>query len=286
MADAQVIDATADEVGTDLVPAPPSAALFKTDDPVEVIEKATRAADALKSVVASRGLIVSIRGKEHPRVEAWQTLGAMLGVFPVPAKDVQRVPWPSPVPDELKELHRRGLAYGFEAFYRAQRPDGSLLGGGEAMCTRSEGRPWKDGDDYALKSMAQTRAISKALSSPLRFVMTLAGYEGTPAEEMPGDARPAATRSTAARVSAAPAQRTERAATAKQRGLINVRASEKGLPPTSLADIIRAAAGQTPGEFDSQDAAKAWVDRNLERLPGRLVDAVLDGIANAAPEAS
>jgi hypothetical protein len=35
--------------------------------------------------------------------------------------------------------------------------------------------------------MAQTRATSKALSGPLRFVMTLAGYEATPADEMPHD---------------------------------------------------------------------------------------------------
>jgi hypothetical protein len=41
--------------------------------------------------------------------------------------------------------------------------------------------------------MAQTRATSKALGSPLRFIVTLAGYEGTPAEEMPSqDAQQAA----------------------------------------------------------------------------------------------
>jgi hypothetical protein len=33
--------------------------------------------------------------------------------------------------------------------------------------------------------MAQTRAVSKALRGPLGFVVTLAGYEATPAEEMP-----------------------------------------------------------------------------------------------------
>jgi hypothetical protein len=35
--------------------------------------------------------------------------------------------------------------------------------------------------------MAQTRATSKALRQPLGFVMTLAGYSATPAEEMPRD---------------------------------------------------------------------------------------------------
>jgi hypothetical protein len=34
--------------------------------------------------------------------------------------------------------------------------------------------------------MAQTRAQSRALGAPLKFVVKLAGYEGTPAEEMDG----------------------------------------------------------------------------------------------------
>jgi hypothetical protein len=33
--------------------------------------------------------------------------------------------------------------------------------------------------------MAQTRAVSKALRAPLGFVMTIAGFEATPQEEMP-----------------------------------------------------------------------------------------------------
>ena len=49
---------------------------------------------------------------------------------------------------------------------------------------------WQDRDDYALRSMAQTRATSKALRQPLGFVITLAGFDPTPAEEMPHDAQP------------------------------------------------------------------------------------------------
>lgn len=39
---------------------------------------------------------------------------------------------------------------------------------------------------FQLRSMAQTRAIAKALSNVLRWVPVLAGYKGTPAEEMSG----------------------------------------------------------------------------------------------------
>lgn len=159
------------------------ASLFRTDDPVEVIEKATAVANALKGVVVSRGLIKNIKGRDHPLVEAWQTLGSMLGVFPV-KEWVRAIPWPNPIPDSLKAQHAKGLAFGYEASFVAQRADGAVVGGGEAACERTEST-WKDRDDYALRSMAQTRATSKCLKAPLGFVMVLAGYESTPAEEMP-----------------------------------------------------------------------------------------------------
>ena len=44
---------------------------------------------------------------------------------------------------------------------------------------------WAKADDYAIRSMAQTRATSKALRMPLGFVMELAGFDATPADEIP-----------------------------------------------------------------------------------------------------
>ncbi len=58
-----------------------------------------------------------------------------------------------------------------------------LTGAADAICSRSESK-WQKADDYAVLSMAQTRATSKALRLPLGFVMTLAGFDPTPAEEM------------------------------------------------------------------------------------------------------
>lgn len=158
--EAEVVEVT----GTDLAEAHTAGTLFKTDDPVTVLQEATRTADALAKVLKSRNLTTTIQGKEHVQVEGWQTLGSMLGVTPVCV-------W------------TRSLDNGWEARVEARTLDGRIVGAAEAMCTRSE-RMWKNRDDYALRSMAQTRATSKALASPLRFVITLAGYEGTPAEEM------------------------------------------------------------------------------------------------------
>lgn len=163
-----IIDAEAIEVSTDLVQADAaSPTLFRTDDPVEVLSRATEVADALAPAIEQRKLFANISGKKHITVEGWTTLGAMLGVTAV-------CEW------------TRKLDDGWEARVEARTLDGRVIGAAEAQCTRAE-KMWARRDDYALRSMAQTRATSKALGSVLRFVVTLAGYSGTPAEEVPHD---------------------------------------------------------------------------------------------------
>ncbi len=144
-------------------PMPPPT-LFGTSDPAEVIAKATAVASALKDVLKRQGLISNIQGKEYPKCEAWTLLGTILGVFPV-------LQW------------TKDLENGYEARVEAKTKDGAVVGAAEAICTRAE-KNWSNRDDFALKSMAQTRATAKALRMPLGFVMTLAGYQATPAEEM------------------------------------------------------------------------------------------------------
>jgi hypothetical protein len=142
------------------------AGLFKTDDPVEVVERATRVADALKDVISKRDLYTMIQGKPHVRVEGWQLVGAMLGVTAVCVETVE-------------------VEGGWKATVEARTADGRVIGSASALCTKNEKRgPWKTADDYARLSMAQTRATSKALKGPLGFVISLAGYQTTPAEEM------------------------------------------------------------------------------------------------------
>ncbi len=150
--------------------APAPVTLFRTDQPKEVIARATDTANALMSVVRKQKLTAKIQGKEYPLVEAWTLCGTMLGVFPV-CVSTGRV-------DD-----------GWEARVEARTLAGQVVGAAEAQCLRSE-RTWQNRDDYALRSMAQTRATSKALRIPLGFVMTLAGLEATPAEEMPFDTPP------------------------------------------------------------------------------------------------
>lgn len=161
----EIVDA--EVVGTDVaVVEQPSANLFRTDDPAEVVVRATKVADALKGVLKSQGMIHNIQGKEHVAVEGWTTLGSMLGVTAV-------------------VTHTEPVDGGFKATVEARTLDGRVIGAADAICTKHERRgPWRSADDYARLSMAQTRATSKALKGPLGFVVRLAGFEATPAEEM------------------------------------------------------------------------------------------------------
>lgn len=154
---------------------PRTPTLFGTSDPAGVVVAATAAAQPLAEVVRKQGLASKISGREHVRVEGWTLLGSMLGVFPV-------------------TVWTRKLEDGWEARVEARTRDGAVVGAAEAECLRSESN-WSDRDSYALRSMAQTRATSKALRQPLGFVMALGGFDATPAEEMPAEKpkRPAAT---------------------------------------------------------------------------------------------
>jgi hypothetical protein len=165
-------------MSTSLVPMPvrpEQVALFGSTEPKAIIVRATEIATHLRAVITKQGLVSRIQGKEYPRVEAWTLLGTLLGVFPV-------LQW-------TKEI-----AGGYEARVEARTLSGAIVGAAEAICLREEGN-WADRPAFALKSMAQTRASAKALRIPLGFVMSLSGFEATPAEEMgeetPQRAKPA-----------------------------------------------------------------------------------------------
>lgn len=167
MSDPQTVEAPVEEIGTEVVPASPPT-LWRTEDPAEILQRAKATAEALAPVIREAGLVSNISGKDYLNVEAWQTLGQQVGVTPV-----------------VTETKRLTNPDGWEARCEARTLDGRTIGAADSMCLRSEER-WKDSEDFELRSMAQTRAMSRALASVLRFIPTLAGFSGTPAEEMSG----------------------------------------------------------------------------------------------------
>jgi hypothetical protein len=175
---------------------PSAVNLFGAKTPVQVIESATQVANALKDVLRQQGMIQNIQGRDHVRVEGWQTTGAMLGLA---AKVVWARPisdpvtkQPIPVQYEVVEFNRKTQVerrftvdgYDWEARVEVVKGDGTVIAAAEGMCSRKEST-WAKRDDFSLRSMAQTRATSKALRGVLGFIVTMAGYEATPSEEMP-----------------------------------------------------------------------------------------------------
>ncbi len=153
------------------------ATLFGTSDPAEVLAAATATAEALTAILEERHLYAVMgtdkdgNERRHVQIEGWALLGSMTGVF---ASTV----WTKEILDP-----KTGKVLGWEARAEAATLAGQTVGAAEAECRWAE-QNWSDRDSFAIKSMAQTRAQSKSLAMPLRFIVVLAGFAGTPAEEM------------------------------------------------------------------------------------------------------
>lgn len=138
-------------------------------DPRQARDRMVELADVLMELVRSKKLVVNINRGEHLTIEAWTTLGALVGVHAA-------IVW--------TRVNESGD--GIVARAEARTLAGALVGAAESECSRVE-RKWKTAEPYAIRSMASTRAMSRALQAPLRHIAVLAGFEGTSAEEMPVD---------------------------------------------------------------------------------------------------
>ena len=126
------------------------------------------AVDLAKFIKENR-LYQNIQGKEYVNVEGWQYAGSRLGILPV----VEHVVNIS-TEDEIKYQAKVNLLD-----LRSQQ----VVGAGFAICSnREQGKKYYQ--EFAIASMAQTRAIGKAYRNILAWIIRAAGYEPTPAEEM------------------------------------------------------------------------------------------------------
>lgn len=133
------------------------------------LASAKEAAGLLRQFIVDNNLSVTIQGKEYANVDAWEFCGFLFGMTPV-------VAWTNE--------HE----WGFEARVEVMQ-DGRVVLAGEMEC-RNDERHWRNAESYALRSMAQTRATSKAYRLGLSWIMKLAGYQVTPAEEVPAEGFP------------------------------------------------------------------------------------------------
>lgn len=149
----------------------------------EVIERASTIATALKAVIDKQNLFNMISGKRHVRVEGWTTLGTMLNCSPYEVSVVEH-------PCTLCEGGCKHSIFEATVEMRSMA-DGRTIARASMECGSpdeldSHGSPvWADRPRYARRSMAITRATSKACRLAFSWIMTMAGYEATPAEEVP-----------------------------------------------------------------------------------------------------
>lgn len=125
-------------------------------------------ANNLKDLIIQNKLFTSIKGKNYVNVEGWQIAGAFTGVFPI----VEKV-------ENLSE----GNFYKYRAEVTLRDKENNIVGSGMAICTNKEHGKTAF-DEYAVASMAQTRAVGKAFRMKIGWLLKVAGYETTPAEEM------------------------------------------------------------------------------------------------------
>jgi hypothetical protein len=240
-------EVTAEQVHHLTLRPPESAQLAMSRAPEIVLQEAAKAAQALRDVIERKPQKVVINGKQFLQFEDWQTLGRFYGVT-VAARATNYI--------------EQGRVRGYECHAEAIRADGQVISAAQAMCMDDE-QKWRDKPLFQLRSMAQTRAQAKALRNVLAWVVVMAGYAPTPAEEMDSDpqrphnapaASPAAPRSTG-RISDAAitdwCQRMAKAANYEQ-----------------LQDVFRAAYRQA-SEATDQNAQAAYITAK-DRRRGEL----------------
>lgn len=153
---------------------PPPEALTVSRPPDVVLEEARKAAAALADVLSKKRKPVLFNGEQYLEFEDWQTLGRFYGV-------TAKVRATKHVAFGEEEWAVRGFEATADAVLVST---GQVISSAEAMCLSDEPN-WFRKPMFQLRSMAQTRACAKALRNVLAWVVVLAGYKPTPAEEMP-----------------------------------------------------------------------------------------------------
>ena len=135
---------------------------YELSNPDQMIQVAKR----IKDYIVKNGLSVTIAGHDYVMVEGWQFAGNLMNIYPMIASVEEK--------GKDKWLVKVDLVNG-----KTEK----TVGTGYALCSKEEAKK-QSFDEYAILSMAQTRAIGKAFRNRIGWIIKLAGYEPTPAEEM------------------------------------------------------------------------------------------------------
>lgn len=121
----------------------------------------------LKDFIVTQKLYTNIVGKNYVNVEGWQFAGMSMGLVAT-VVSCDRL-------DRAEEIAYKAVV----EVLSGER----VVSRAFTICSNKESKK-KSFDEYAIASMAQTRALGKAYRMLLGPLMKMAGYEGTPSEEM------------------------------------------------------------------------------------------------------
>lgn len=203
--------------------------------PAAALAHKAQVAAAFRRLVSERTLAVTIRGREHIRVEGWTLLAEMEG-YTVGTADVAPVTY--------------GEHHGWQASALMRTADGVVIASASSVCMDDEAR-WRGADSYALCGMAQTRAVGRVVRQALGHVVEMAGYATTPAEEMPTSETPAVETITIGQVHSLVHLADACDLSPAQAGAIVMRvagvAQASDIPMRALAEVERAFLATRPG---------------------------------------
>jgi hypothetical protein len=160
--------------------------ITNTAENVEAYRASTNAASICKDIVVKTA--TSIQGRKYVGVEGWMAIAVAHGCT-ASARDVERVDGGVRAIGEIRRMSDGHVIAEAEGFVGEDEP---TWYGGETEAwdkqTRQKARKvLPKRPDYAIRAMAQTRAISRACRSAFAHVVVMmdAGLATTPAEEVP-----------------------------------------------------------------------------------------------------
>jgi hypothetical protein len=156
--------------------------LVRIESNVEAYRASTEAAALCKEIVARTAS--EIQRRKYVSVEGWQAIARAHGCA-AGARDVERVDGGVRAIGEVRDIHTGALIAVAEGFVGEDEP--TWYGGTQVTKYGTKELPKRA--DYAIRAMAQTRAMSRACRSAFAHVVVMmdAGLQTTPAEEVPAE---------------------------------------------------------------------------------------------------
>lgn len=208
-------------------------------EPQEFLSRVSSIATPLSQIIEDKKLYANIQGRKFVTCEGWTTLASLCGLLPS-IENLEIVKEPNGV------IEAKATAVLIKR--------GEIVARAVAFCRSDEqkfsGKRMQE--KYEVASMAQTRAVSKVCRIALSWIMTMAGYEATPAEEITPE------------MIVEPEQRHEETLTEAQQRMIHALLEKSGIIKEDRKKYVEGVIGRKVE--DIKDLTKLEASKVIERL--------------------